>query len=326
MMGEQFVTGQTIDEALANGRSDGGAGLPLFLRHARRGGRHRRATPSATCRTTSGRFTPSAAPPPAAASTKGPASRSNSRRCIRATAARSASACMAELYPRLKGLAVLARHYDIGAQHRCRGSRPAGDLARPAGAALLRAGTCGLERHRLRRPGLPEALHLRDRLDHRPRAPQPASPDGAAGQGRLLGQRDQARAGRRPRRFSGVHAQGPHRRLLPRLRPQAAGRAGRGVSAIRDPQRADARQPSTRWPAPNFYAGQYEFQCLHGMGEPLYEEVVGPAKARPAVPHLRAGRHARDVACLSGAPPAGERRQHFVRQPHRRSRRAGRRC
>ncbi|MDN5844123.1 MAG: trifunctional transcriptional regulator/proline dehydrogenase/L-glutamate gamma-semialdehyde dehydrogenase, partial [Alcaligenaceae bacterium] len=26
----------------------------------------------------------------------------------------------------------------------------------------------------------------------------------------------------------------------------------------------------------NYYAGQYEFQCLHGMGEPLYEEVVGP--------------------------------------------------
>jgi RHH-type proline utilization regulon transcriptional repressor/proline dehydrogenase/delta 1-pyrroline-5-carboxylate dehydrogenase len=25
----------------------------------------------------------------------------------------------------------------------------------------------------------------------------------------------------------------------------------------------------------NFYAGQYEFQCLHGMGEPLYEDVVG---------------------------------------------------
>jgi len=25
----------------------------------------------------------------------------------------------------------------------------------------------------------------------------------------------------------------------------------------------------------NYYAGQYEFQCLHGMGEALYEEVVG---------------------------------------------------
>lgn len=26
----------------------------------------------------------------------------------------------------------------------------------------------------------------------------------------------------------------------------------------------------------NYYAGQYEFQCLHGMGESLYEEVTGP--------------------------------------------------
>lgn len=25
----------------------------------------------------------------------------------------------------------------------------------------------------------------------------------------------------------------------------------------------------------NYYPGQYEFQCLHGMGEPLYDEVVG---------------------------------------------------
>src|SRR5271154_2039157 len=29
---------------------------------------------------------------------------------------------------------------------------------------------------------------------------------------------------------------------------------------------------------PDFYRGQYEFQCLHGMGEPLYEEVVGRRK------------------------------------------------
>ncbi|AZS50457.1 trifunctional transcriptional regulator/proline dehydrogenase/L-glutamate gamma-semialdehyde dehydrogenase [Entomomonas moraniae] len=25
----------------------------------------------------------------------------------------------------------------------------------------------------------------------------------------------------------------------------------------------------------NYYPGQYEFQCLHGMGEPLYEQIVG---------------------------------------------------
>ena len=30
----------------------------------------------------------------------------------------------------------------------------------------------------------------------------------------------------------------------------------------------------------NYYAGQYEFQCLHGMGEPLYEEVVGADRLR----------------------------------------------
>src|SRR5699024_8814581 len=29
----------------------------------------------------------------------------------------------------------------------------------------------------------------------------------------------------------------------------------------------------------NYYKGQYEFQCLHGMGEPLYEEVIGPIAA-----------------------------------------------
>ena len=31
---------------------------------------------------------------------------------------------------------------------------------------------------------------------------------------------------------------------------------------------------------PNYYAGQYEFQCLHGMGEPLYEQVVGRGEGR----------------------------------------------
>ncbi len=30
----------------------------------------------------------------------------------------------------------------------------------------------------------------------------------------------------------------------------------------------------------NYYPGQYEFQCLHGMGEPLYEQVVGKGDGR----------------------------------------------
>ena len=45
----------------------------------------------------------------------------------------------------------------------------------------------------------------------------------------------------------------------------------------------------------NFYAGQYEFQCLHGMGEPLYEEVVGPASSTGRAASMR--RSARTRPC-----------------------------
>ena len=42
----------------------------------------------------------------------------------------------------------------------------------------------------------------------------------------------------------------------------------------------------------NFYHGQYEFQCLHGMGEPLYREVVGADKLnRPCRIYAPVGSH-----------------------------------
>jgi RHH-type proline utilization regulon transcriptional repressor/proline dehydrogenase/delta 1-pyrroline-5-carboxylate dehydrogenase len=45
----------------------------------------------------------------------------------------------------------------------------------------------------------------------------------------------------------------------------------------------------------NYHAGQYEFQCLHGMGEPLYEQVVGPVAegrlARPCRIYAPVGSH-----------------------------------
>ena len=92
LMGEQFVTGETIAEALANARPARSAGLSLLLRHARRGGAHGCTTRRATGAPTKRRSTRSAAPRPAAASTRARASRSSCRRCIRATAARSTSA------------------------------------------------------------------------------------------------------------------------------------------------------------------------------------------------------------------------------------------
>ncbi|WP_068829329.1 trifunctional transcriptional regulator/proline dehydrogenase/L-glutamate gamma-semialdehyde dehydrogenase [Pseudomonas sp. BMS12] len=52
----------------------------------------------------------------------------------------------------------------------------------------------------------------------------------------------------------------------------------------------------------NYYPGQYEFQCLHGMGEPLYEQVVGSVKdgkyARPCRIYAPVGSHETLLAYL----------------------------
>jgi RHH-type proline utilization regulon transcriptional repressor/proline dehydrogenase/delta 1-pyrroline-5-carboxylate dehydrogenase len=60
LMGEQFVTGQTIEEALANSRRMGCEGLPPLLRHAGRGGPPRPPTPERTSAITRVPSTPSA--------------------------------------------------------------------------------------------------------------------------------------------------------------------------------------------------------------------------------------------------------------------------
>ncbi|GLK54583.1 RHH-type proline utilization regulon transcriptional repressor/proline dehydrogenase/delta 1-pyrroline-5-carboxylate dehydrogenase [Methylopila capsulata] len=50
---------------------------------------------------------------------------------------------------------------------------------------------------------------------------------------------------------------------------------------------------------PDFRVGDYEFQCLHGMGEPLYEEVVGPDKlGRPCRIYAPVGAHETLLAYL----------------------------
>ena len=50
---------------------------------------------------------------------------------------------------------------------------------------------------------------------------------------------------------------------------------------------------------PDFKSGKYEFQCLHGMGEPLYDEVVGASKlSRPARVYAPVGTHETLLAYL----------------------------
>ena len=52
----------------------------------------------------------------------------------------------------------------------------------------------------------------------------------------------------------------------------------------------------------NYYPGQYEFQCLHGMGESLYEEVTGPVSQgklnRPCRIYAPVGTHETLLAYL----------------------------
>jgi RHH-type transcriptional regulator, proline utilization regulon repressor / proline dehydrogenase / delta 1-pyrroline-5-carboxylate dehydrogenase len=50
---------------------------------------------------------------------------------------------------------------------------------------------------------------------------------------------------------------------------------------------------------PNYYPGQYEFQCLHGMGEPLYQEVTGRDQLnRPCRIYAPVGTHETLLAYL----------------------------
>jgi RHH-type proline utilization regulon transcriptional repressor/proline dehydrogenase/delta 1-pyrroline-5-carboxylate dehydrogenase len=61
--------------------------------------------------------------------------------------------------------------------------------------------------------------------------------------------------------------------------PQFATHNAMSLAAIHELAGPDRYQP-----------GQYEFQCLHGMGEPLYEQVVGPiAEGGPGRESPRAG-------------------------------------
>ena len=128
--------------------------------------------------------------------------------------------------------------------HRRRGSRPARAVARRvrgAGRAASRAQHpqwqgfgLALQAYQTR------ALELVEHVAALARRLRPAL-HVPAGQGRLLGRRDQARAGAGPAALPGVHAQAPHRHLLPGLRPRAAGGAGRDLSAVRHAQRRHHR-------------------------------------------------------------------------------------
>ena len=97
------------------------------------------------------------------------------------------------------------------------------------------------------------------------------------------------------RGLPGVHPQGPHRRQLSRMRPQASRRAGRGLSAIRHPQRPDARLGHDDG-RPQLLSRPVRVPVSARHGRTAVRGGRRPGQAAPAVPRLCAGRLARDAA------------------------------
>ena len=145
------------------------------------------------------------------------------------------------------------------------------------------------------------------------RAPLRSAADVSPRQGRVLGRRDQARSGDGHAPLPCVHAQAPHRHLLPGLRARDARCAGRDLPAVRHAQRRQDR----RDPADGFSHGRLirtAAPARDGRGDLRR----GAAQPTDRVSRLCARGPAPRPARLPGAPPAGERRQQFLRAPARR--------
>ena len=121
------------------------------------------------------------------------------------------------------------------------------DIIESAGARCRHA---RLGRPRTCRAGLRAPRAAAARLGRGARARQRPAHERAPGQGRLLGQRDQARPGARPRELPGVHLQGGHRCQLPAVRASVLFAARRrDLPAVRDPQRLHGGRGARARPA-----------------------------------------------------------------------------
>ena len=183
--------------------------------------------------------------------------------------ARRPSACLGELYPRILRLALMAAEADINftldaeeADRLVLSLELLDRLAREPELGAWRGLGLAVQAYQKRGPQVIEAV-AGIAARQRPAA------DGAAGEGRLLGQRDQARPGGRPARLSGLHHQG-------RRPTSPTWSAPRRCSTPRPHLYAPVRHPQRPHPgrrAPDGRARRaltIEFQRLHGMGEALY--------------------------------------------------------
>ena len=190
---------------------------------------------------------------------------------------------MEELLPRLKGLVMRARRHRRRRQHRRRGIRAARPVARSARGALPRSGPGGwngvgfvVQAYQKRAsPSIDFIVDLARRTRRRimVRLVKGAYWDSEIKRAQVEGLEGFPVFTRK------IHTDVSYiacaRRLLDApdaVYPQFATHNALTLATVH----AMAGE--------NFYAGQYEFQCLHGMGEPLYQPDRRSRPSQPPVP------------------------------------------
>ena len=174
-----------------------------------------------------------------------------------------------ELAPRLLQLCQLAESNGLTLDHGCgRAGSPRSDAwpvrpnaARSVARRLVRLGPC--------RASLRQACHSHAALAEAPVGSGPAPHSRAPRQGRLLGQRDQMGAGAWARRIT-PSLRARSTRTYPIWRPCASCCRSRKRSIRNSPRTTRTRSQRPISPAAT---RDFEFQRLHGMGESLYEDV-----------------------------------------------------
>jgi RHH-type proline utilization regulon transcriptional repressor/proline dehydrogenase/delta 1-pyrroline-5-carboxylate dehydrogenase len=313
LMGEQFVAGQTIDEALDNGRDREAEGF-----------RHSYDMLGEAAVTAEQAFSYMQAYRRAIHAIgaragvrgiyEGPASRSSCRRCIRATAARRSSGCTPSSIRASRNWPCSRATTTSGSTSMPR--RPTGWRSRStcwsgsASSPSSKAGTAvGFVVQAYQKRALFTIDWLIDlaRRSHRRlmvRLVKGAYWDGEIKRAQLDGLEGYPVFTRR------IHTDVSYlacaRRLL--AAPDAA------FPAVRHAQCADALPPSTPWPARTFMPASTSSSACTAWAS-RFTRRCRAGQAKPAVPHLRA-RSARTRRCSpTWCAPAGERRQHLVRQP-----------
>jgi RHH-type proline utilization regulon transcriptional repressor/proline dehydrogenase/delta 1-pyrroline-5-carboxylate dehydrogenase len=198
ILGRQFVMGRNIDEAIERARSAERNGYRHSYDMLGEAARTVPPTPCATSSPTATRSPPSATPPPAGRRFEAPSVSIKLSALHPRYEVANEQRVRRELWPAVKELALQARARNIGftidAEEMDR-LEISLDLIEALALISELAGWDGLG---LAVQAYQKRALATARLARRPRAPRQPAADGAPGQGRLLGRRDQAGAGARP--------------------------------------------------------------------------------------------------------------------------------